>query len=128
MSSAGNRTTFIMNILAFCFASGVIAERSWIQHKVYGDYAVNHTVALLFPVAVSFVLRSRAVSIILFCLHGLLFAEMTYLAKATYVGDERVSYVSSGTVAFTAILWLSMCVVGFYWLGAALVRIFGAKE
>jgi hypothetical protein len=128
MNILGNRTTFVVNILTFCVASGVIAERSWIYQKIYGDYTVNHTAALLFPVAISFMLRSRAVSIILFCLHGLLFAEMTYLVRAAYVGDERVSYVSSSTVAFTAVLWLSMCVVGFYLLAAALVRILGTKE
>jgi hypothetical protein len=128
MNIIGNRTTFIMNTLTFCAASGVIVERSWIYQKVYGDYTVNHTAALLFPVAISFMLRSRTVSIILFCLHGPLFAEMTYLARAAYVGDERVSYVSSSNVAFTAVLWLSMCVVGFYLLASVLVRIFGTKE
>jgi hypothetical protein len=122
MNIIGNRTTFIINILTFCLASGSLAERSWINHKVYGDYAAKQMLALLLPVAVSFILRNRVVSIILLCLHGLLFPEMTYLA--THVGDERVSYVSGSTFIFTAVLLLSAFVVGLYLLGAAVVRIF----
>ena len=65
MNIIGNRTTFVLNLLTFCFATGALAERSWINHKSYGDYAIGNMLVLLLPGAVSFILRNRPVSIIL---------------------------------------------------------------